>query len=185
MNIFFFQKRARARRRPAFTLVELLMVLAIIVLLIGLSVPNMAAYIQKAQSADCAENLHGIGVAVLSCATDNNENLPEINQTAPPLPYPASVLGIVGVLGNYGVSTNTVKCPVDVAMGSNSSFAQYGSSYEWNPVLDDGTDPVTTLPVGTTMVSVSASRIRVCTDFLSIHNGKVNALYGDGHTRLR
>ena len=180
-----FAQRARARRRPAFTLIELIVVMAIIILLVSLSVPNMAAYLQKAQSAVCAEHLHGIGVAVLSYATDNNSTLPEINQTAPPLPYPSSVPGIVGVLRNYGISTNTTQCPVDLALRAGSSFAAYGSSYEWNPVLDDGTDPVATLPVGTTVISVSASRIRVCTDFLPIHNGKTNALYGDGHTRLR
>jgi prepilin-type N-terminal cleavage/methylation domain-containing protein/prepilin-type processing-associated H-X9-DG protein len=175
----------RARWRPAFTLVELLVVVGIIALLVGLSVPNMTAYIQKAQSVDCATNLHGIGIGVLSYATDNNSTLPEINQTAPPLPYGATVPGIVGVLGVYGISTNTTKCPTDLASGAASSFAQYGSSYEWNPVLDDGTDPVSALPVGTTMITVSASRIRVCTDFLRLHNGKTNALYGDGHTRLR
>jgi prepilin-type N-terminal cleavage/methylation domain-containing protein/prepilin-type processing-associated H-X9-DG protein len=180
-----FLQRARARRRPAFTLIEMIVVLGIIALLVSLSVPNMTAYIQKAQAAVCAEHLHGIGVAVLSYATDNNSVLPEINQTAPPLPYPTSVGGIVQVLGNYGITTNTTQCPVDMASGAGSSFAQYGSSYEWNPVLDDGTDPVTSLPIGTTVISVSASRIRVCTDFLQIHNGKVNALYGDGHTRLR
>ena len=173
------------RRVLAFTLVELLVVIAIIALLAAISVPNMQYGILKAQSVKCSEQLRGIGAAVLSYATDNNDVLPEINQTAPPLPYPPSVPGIVGVLGNYGVTTNTIQCPVDMNLGVNSSFLAYGSSYEWNPVLDDGTDPVTTLPVGTTMVSVSASRIRVCTDFLSIHNGKVNALYGDGHTRLR
>jgi prepilin-type N-terminal cleavage/methylation domain-containing protein/prepilin-type processing-associated H-X9-DG protein len=174
----------RRNRRPAFTIVELLVVIAIIALMAGLAVPNMAAMTQKAQSAICAEKLHGIGVAVLSYATDNNATLPEINQTAPPLPYPSTVSGIVGVLGSYGISTNTVQCPVDMGQ-SPSSFQQYGSSYEWNPVLDDGTDPVSTVPVGTTIVNVSASRIRVCTDFLPIHNGKTNALYGDGHTRLR
>ncbi len=171
-------------RRPAFTIVELLVVIAIIALMAGLAVPNLQLGIKKAQSSICAEQLHGIGVAVLSYATDNNETLPEINQTAPPLPYPNSVPGIVGVLGVYGVSTNTTQCPVDMAQ-SPSSFKQYGSSYEWNPVLDDGTDPVTTLPIGTTMITVSASRIRVCTDFLPIHNGKMNALYGDGHSRAR
>jgi prepilin-type processing-associated H-X9-DG protein len=95
------------------------------------------------------------------------------------------VLGLVGVLGPYGVITNTIQCPVDMAQGSASSFHLYGSSYEWNPVLDDGIDPVTVLPVGTVSVNVNSSRVRVCTDFVAIHNGKVNALYGDGHTRLR
>ena len=185
MKATFLMRSARARRKTAFTLIELLVVIAIIALLVSLSVPNMATYIQKAQSEVCAEHLHGIGVAVLSYSTDNNSILPEINQTAPPLPYPASVGGIVQVLGNYGIATNTTQCPVDMSTGAASSFAQYGSSYEWNPVLDDGTDPVTSLPVGTTMISVSASRIRVCTDFQRIHNGKTNALYGDGHTRLR
>jgi prepilin-type N-terminal cleavage/methylation domain-containing protein/prepilin-type processing-associated H-X9-DG protein len=181
MKPSFFQRR----RRPAFTIVELLVVIAIIALMAGLAAPNMQLGIRKAQSSVCAEQLHGIGVAVLSYATDNSGVLPEINQTAPPLPYPSSVPGIVGVLGVYGVSTNTIKCPVDIAAGAASSFQQYGSSYEWNPVLDDGTDPVTVLPVGPVDVTVNSSRIRVCTDFLPIHNGKMNALYGDGHARAR
>jgi len=180
MKRTFFHRR----RRPAFTIVELLVVIAIIALMAGLAMPNMQLGILKAQSTVCGEHLHGIGVAVLSDATDNNGMLPEINQTAPPLPYPASVQGIVGVLGNYGVTTNTIQCPVDMASG-NSSFGQYGSSYEWNPVLDDGTDPVTTLPLGPIDITVNPTRVRVCTDFLPIHHGKTNALYGDGHTRAR
>ncbi len=173
------------RHRPAFTIVELLVVIAIIGLLAGLAIPNMQYGILKAQSTQCAENLHGIGAAVLSDATDNNDLFPEINQTAPPLPYPASVPGLVGVLGTYGVSTNTIQCPVDLAAGASSSFAMYGSSYEWNPVLDDGTDPVTTLPLGTFSITVNPSRIRICTDFLPIHRGRTNALYADGHTKAR
>ena len=179
-----FSPRAR---HPAFTLIELLVVIGIISILLAVSLPNMANYIQKSRSVNCAEHLHGIGIAVLSYATDNQQTLPEINQTAPPLPYPATVPGIVGVLGIYGISTNTIQCPVDMSSGATSSFAQFGSSYEWNPVLDDGTDPVTTLPVGELQIpiSVSASRVRVCTDFLPIHRGRTNALYGDGHTKAR
>ena len=181
MKLSFF----RRRRRPAFTIVELLVVITIIALLGSLAIPNMEYGILKAQSSNCAEQLHGIGAAVLSYATDNNDVLPEINQTAPPLPYPSSVPGIVGVLGAYGVSTNTTECPTDIAAGANSSFHAYGSSYEWNPVLDDGTDPVTTLPLGPVDITVNPTRVRVCTDFLPIHHGKTNALYGDGHTKAR
>jgi prepilin-type N-terminal cleavage/methylation domain-containing protein/prepilin-type processing-associated H-X9-DG protein len=180
MKPSFFKRR----RRPAFTIVELLVVMAIIVLMAGLALPNMQMVTLKAQSTICAENLHGIGVAVLSDATDNNGILPEINQAAAPV-YPSTVPGIVGVLGNYGVTTNTIQCPVDMGQGAGSSFKLYGSSYEWDPVLDDGTDPVTSLPMGPVNVTVNASRIRICTDFNSIHNGKKNALYGDGHTRAR
>jgi len=175
----------RRRRKPAFTIVELLVVIAIIGLMAGLTMPTLQIGILKAQSTKCAEQLRGIGAAVLSCATDNNGVLPEINQTAPPLPYPSTVPGIVGVLGSYGVTTNTVQCPIDMNQGATSSFKQYGSSYEWNPVLDDGTDPVTAIPVGPIQITVNCSRIRVCTDFLPIHRGKMNALYGDGHARAR
>jgi prepilin-type N-terminal cleavage/methylation domain-containing protein/prepilin-type processing-associated H-X9-DG protein len=175
----------RARWRPAFTLVELLVVLAIIALLASLALPNFSTSILKAKSVDCAQNLHGIGIAVLSYAADNGEMLPEINQTAPPLPYPATVPGLLGVLGPYGLTTNSIQCPVDMSSGVTSSFSQYGSSYEWNPVLDDGADPVTTIALGPIDVSVNMSRVRVCTDFVSIHHGKVNALYGDGHTKAR
>ena len=177
----FWQKR---RRRPAFTIVELLVVIGIIALLAGISMPTFQAVLVKAQGVRCAQNLHGIGIAVLSDATDNGETLPEINQAATPV-YPPTVLGIVGTLSNYGVTTNTIQCPVDMAQGATSSFQMYGSSYEWNPVLDDGTDPVTQIGIGPVSINVNASRVRVCTDFIAIHNGKVNALYGDGHTRLR
>jgi prepilin-type processing-associated H-X9-DG protein len=181
MKFPFFQRR---RHHPAFTIVELLVVITIIALMADLAIPNMENGILKAQSAICGENLHGIGVAVLSYATDNSDVLPEINQTAPPLPYPTTVPGIVGVLGSYGVSTNTIQCPVDMGTGAASSFQMYGSSYEWNPVLDDDTDPVTALPPPIN-ITVNPSRIRVCTDFLPIHRGKMNALYGDGHTKAR
>jgi prepilin-type processing-associated H-X9-DG protein len=172
------------RRKPAFTIVELLVVRAIISLLAGLILPSYQFAVQKALSVKCSEQLRGIGVAVLSYANDNNDVLPEINQAAAPI-YSPSVPGIVGVLGSYSVTTNTIQCPVDIAMGANSSFTQYGSSYEWNPVLDDGTDPVTVLPVGPITINVNSDRIRVCTDFLPIHRGKMNALYGDGHARAR
>jgi prepilin-type processing-associated H-X9-DG protein/prepilin-type N-terminal cleavage/methylation domain-containing protein len=175
----------KRRRRPAFTIVELLVVIAIIGLMAGLAIPNMQYGILKAKSTQCGEQLRGIGAADLSYATDNNDFLPEINQTAPPSPYGASVPGIVGVLGVYGVTTNTIQCPVDMMSGATSSFAQYGSSYEWNPVLDDGTDPVTAIAIGPMQITVNPSRVRICTDFLQIHNGKVNALYADGHTRAR
>jgi prepilin-type processing-associated H-X9-DG protein len=173
------------RRRQSFTIVELLVVMAIMALLAGLALPGMQLGIRKAQSVQCSENLRGIGSAVLAWAADNNETLPEINQTAPPGAYPSSVPGLIGVLGNYGVMTNTLKCPTDLAQGPASSFTQYGSSYEWNPVLDDGTEPVTTLPLGPVSVTVNVSRVRVCTDFLPLHNHKMNALYGDGHVRAR
>jgi len=174
------------RPRLAFTLVELLVVIAIISLLAGIALPSYSHEILKAQSTQCSENLRGIGIAVLSDATDNGDVIPEIDQAATNVYTPAgSVLGLVGTLSHYGVNTNNIQCPVDMNMGSGSSFQMYGSSYEWNPVFDDDVDPVTAIQIGTITIDVNSSRVRLCTDFMRIHNGKMNALYEDGHVKAR
>jgi prepilin-type processing-associated H-X9-DG protein len=184
MKKSLFQSRRR-RSTVAFTLVELLVVLAIIILLAGVASPAYSMAIHKAQSLKCSTNLRSIGTAVSLAASDNNNTYPEINQTAPPLPYPGNVGGIVSVLGPYGISTNSVECPVDMGNGSASSFAQYGSSYEWNPVFDDEieNDPVIYIQPGTP-IPVNNARVRLCTDFNSIHRGRANGLYGDGHVTI-
>jgi len=179
-------RRNAKSSRIAYTLVEMLVVVAIIGLLLGLIFPSFSAMILKAQSEKCAANLRSIGAAAALAAADNNGQYPEINQAgAQVYPTGSGATNLLGALGSYGIVTNTIQCPVDMGTGAASSFQMYGSSYEWNPVLDDGTDPVTVLPVGPIDVSVNASRVRVCTDFLPIHRGKMNALYGDGHTRAR
>jgi prepilin-type processing-associated H-X9-DG protein len=176
----------RRRTRIAFTIVELLVVIAIMALLAGVAMPAFQTAILRAQSSKCGENPHGIGIAVLQDVTDNNGYFPEIDQAATNVYQPAgSVQGLVGTLGKYGLMTNGIQCPTDMSRGSASSFQLYQSSYEWNPVLDDGTDPTTSISLGPIQVNVNSSRIRLCTDFVRLHRNKMNALYGDGHVVSR
>jgi prepilin-type N-terminal cleavage/methylation domain-containing protein/prepilin-type processing-associated H-X9-DG protein len=171
----------RNRRPNSFTLVELLVVLAIIALLGTLLQPAIRNSIIKAQSTKCMANLRTIGNAAQLAATDNNNLYPQINQTAPPLPYPATVGGLVAVLGPYGITTNGIQCPVDLATSPNS-FTTYGSSYEWNPAFDDENPSIPVVYFSkTAIIPVNNSRVRLCQDFNSIHHGRNNALYGDGH----
>jgi prepilin-type processing-associated H-X9-DG protein len=182
---------SQPRRRIAFTLVELLVVLGIISLMAGLFMPTFSMMLLKAQSAKCSTNLRNIGAAVMMAAVDNNGQYPEINQNAGAASgvqvYPdgSGATNLIGALGSYGVSTNSIQCPVDMG-NSPCSFTLYGSSYEWNPVFDDESTVSTILYLNAnTHIPVNSSRVRLCTDFLPIHHNKMNAVYGDGHVISR
>jgi prepilin-type processing-associated H-X9-DG protein len=179
-----------SRRRHsllAFTLVELLVVIGMIALLGTLFLPSYKMMIQRAQSVQCASNLRAIGVAVTQASIDNSGHYPEIDQAATQVYMnPSSTAqGLVLTLSAYGITTNSIECPVDISTGPSSSFQTYGSSYQWIPVFDDGIDPATSIDLGVVVIPVNSSRVRLCTDFLPIHHGKMNALYGDGHVIAR
>lgn len=184
MKIPFLQRR----RLLAFTLVELLVVVTIISLLIGLVLPAYSQMMDRARSIKCATNLRNIGISVTQAVADNNNMYPEINQAAAPIytvpqtPGGAIPGGLVAVLGPYGVTTNLIQCPVDMENTSTSSFAQYGSSYQWTPAFDDEVvnAPLIYFQPGFA-IPIHSSRVRLVSDFLPIHKGRQNVLYGDGH----
>ena len=185
-----FARRNPKSSRIAYTLVEMVVVVGIIGLLLGLVFPSFSAMLLKAQSEKCASNLRNIGTAASLAATDNNGQYPAINQAATNI-YPAGygATNLLGALGSYlgDSSTNNtiIQCPVDMH-NSPSSFSLYGSSYEWNPVFDDESTVTPILYLNAnTKIPVNNSRVRLCTDFNSIHHGKMNALYGDGHVIAR
>jgi prepilin-type N-terminal cleavage/methylation domain-containing protein/prepilin-type processing-associated H-X9-DG protein len=176
----------RRRQILAFTLVELLVVIAIIALLASLSLPSIESVMQRARSIQCTTNLRTIGLAAMQAATDNNNTYPEIDQAAAPI-YPAGsgATNLVGALGPYGVTTNTIQCTVDLGQ-SPSAFKTYHSSYEWSPVFDDENPNNPVIAFGPNVkIPVHSSHVRLCSDFFPIHNGKSNSVYGDGHVRAR
>lgn len=77
------------RHRQAFTLVELLVVIATIAILAGLLLPALASAREKGRKAACISNLRQIGIAIMAYAGDNNGKIP-YGPKAPPFTSPAS-----------------------------------------------------------------------------------------------
>jgi prepilin-type N-terminal cleavage/methylation domain-containing protein len=68
----------------AFSIIELLVVVAIIAILAALLIPSLANARESGRRAACLSNLHQIGLAVRVYAADNNSSIP-FGPAAPPI----------------------------------------------------------------------------------------------------
>jgi len=67
----------------AFTLIELLIVISIMVLLIGILLPSLNRAREDARRTVCLANLKHIGVGIASYATENNDRGPVVADASP------------------------------------------------------------------------------------------------------
>src|ERR1700759_3030572 len=75
MNNKILQQISR-KSRAGFSLVELIVVMGIISLLISILLPTLVTARRHAEQANCASNLHQIGMALISYANANQGTLP-------------------------------------------------------------------------------------------------------------
>jgi prepilin-type N-terminal cleavage/methylation domain-containing protein len=178
-----FSKSFRKTARRGFTLVELIITLAIVGLLVGLALPEFSRFQDRARSTACLANLRTIGVSVRNYVNDNDATFPiiETNPASPIYPEELGARGILETLQPYGLVENALRCPADVK--ARNYFASRGTSYEWRPVVDDepALNPVIYTRRGERQVN--PSRVRLVIDIDAVHNGRQNQLYGDGRVR--
>lgn len=189
----------RVPLRAAFTLIELLCVVAIIGLLASMIMPAVGTMKQKADSISCASNLRAIGVACQLYLQDHSFIYPCIEPVPTSSVYPANFqptpyTSMVAAFGSYGVTQKTIQCPSDIKQPGGGSYAAYGSSYDWKPTLDDEntSEPLVygrrmgfgAQTSGTSTAPgfvVKLSKVRQAFDDTQVHFGHMNALYADGH----
>ena len=129
------------RHRRAFTLIELLIVVAIIAVLAGMLFPVFARARENARRASCAANLKQIGLAILQYTQDYDETFPRRTFYNPYRSWQQ-------VLWPYMKSTQILLCQSNtnnsrVVSSESEGYPEVRLSYAYNPRFgnDDALPP--------------------------------------------
>lgn len=202
---FMFKERARGpmpreetvTKQTAFTLIEVLVVIAIIGLLVTILVPSMNKARDYAKRTVCASNLRNIGVGLRSYIGERNDRLPYASfmPSVSPLPLETEEsIYISDVLKKrLGNEIGVFECPSDYsgsvrAAPNNglSYFQSERSSYEYRVRFGGGTMAELSNRFSRRGRIVAENMIWIMRDYDNFHApageiGSRRYLYIDGH----
>jgi type II secretory pathway pseudopilin PulG len=162
----------------AFTLMELLLVIALIATLTGLMLPTLSRAREAGRSTACLSNLRQAGIALQLYTQDHNNRLPFMRDQA--LTATNELPGPDQVLSNYLGNVRVLRCPSDF----QRLFETTGSSYSWNSLLNgQNADRLTVLGL-----NFNPHQIPLMFDKEKFHAARgekkaQNFLYADGHIK--
>lgn len=122
--------------RKGFTLVKLLIVIAIIAILAAILFPAFARSCEMARRSSCSSNLKQIGISIMQCMQDNDERFPIV--------YSSANVGWATSLEGDLKSRSIFKCPAD--------SRDVGNSYVMNSYFDARVQKDVQSPANTVLV---------------------------------
>lgn len=111
--------------RRGFTLVEMLIVLAVVAVLAGVGYPLGRSMVAKGREAACVNQLRTLGAALQGYLQDHGDRLPGLAPMRASKTEETAVLEVV--LLPYAGSPEAFRCPAD-----HEQFEKSGSGYLWN-----------------------------------------------------
>lgn len=112
--------------RRGFTLIEVLVVVAVIAILAAILFPVFARAREAARTSTCRSNLHQIGLALGMYARDYDGKLPPRSNDLKPLALP------------YVNGESVFRCPSDGHVSRSSSSAAWNSNQQVLPAVNPG-----------------------------------------------
>jgi prepilin-type N-terminal cleavage/methylation domain-containing protein/prepilin-type processing-associated H-X9-DG protein len=163
-----------------FTLIEMLVTIAIIAILASLLLPALGRAKESGRAAACKSNLHQIGIALQLYVNENKERMPTLYDQKAGTNFDTNLATIDVVLSNQLGSHQILRCPSDNAQ----IFEQTGSSYSWNPLVN-GQNADHLQILATNFPQAIIPLVFDKQQFHAVLGSKraVNYLYADGHIK--
>ncbi|REJ70327.1 MAG: prepilin-type N-terminal cleavage/methylation domain-containing protein [Planctomycetota bacterium] len=160
----------RSRSPQGFTLVELLIVIAIVIILLALLIPTVGQALSSRKTTQCAGHLKELGLA-LKMAVDNGDTVTADAWTTALLSY-------------VGNKNDIFRCPEDAVVGATVSYGMNHRAYRFDDedggriVMLDYKKPVAKLVVDT--LAEQDEWTEGGDAFAARHVGRLNALLHSG-----
>lgn len=122
-----------------FTLVELLVVIAVIAILAAILLPVLASARAKAQQTGCINNTKQMTIVIVMYTTDYNERLvPDVESDVPPNANNTGAW-IINLIDFYSKATNLFLCPTTTQLAVSASDTTAGDVVTpWSSTLPRG-----------------------------------------------
>ena len=175
LPINFLRASASPREKSprAFTLIELLITIAVVAALTAIAIPSLSIARARADAVNCLGNLRGLGFALNSYLAENQMTMPPL--AAARADKTEEVPVIDNTLDAYVDTMKVFTCPAGQGLAKTT-----GTSYFWNSALSG--QAVARLNFFGFVTDLSKIPVLVDKEGWHRHTeDKVNHLFADGH----